>query len=41
MKNFRIYDIDGTTTIVTANSYSEASKEAISQGYNPSKIVEL
>ena len=41
MKDFRIYDVDRTTTIVTANSYSEASKKATSQGYNPVRIDEL
>lgn len=41
MRNFRIYDVDGTTTVVTASSYSEASEEAISKGYNPAKIDEL
>ena len=41
MKTFRIYDADGTTTILEAKSVSESSEKAIEAGYRPVKIVEL
>ena len=41
MKKFRIYDLDGTTTVITASTAYDALKLATENGYKPKEIKEI
>lgn len=41
MKKFRIYDLDGTTTVITASTANDALKLATENGYKPKEIKEI